>query len=134
LYHLFQRNQLFQKNSSKYFCTIKFSVPEVKILILSCYFIIFGIITLVNISITNRDSNAVLHRMLKYFDCQARGSSANNTCSEEYDELDSYSKSELNGITYFLLCFIPWSNLLFAIKFSHIKTAIQKVLTAFHHQ
>lgn len=113
---------------------IKFSVPEVKILILLCYFIIFGIITLINISITNRDSNVILDRMLDYFDCQARGSSADNMCSEEFDELDSYSKSELNGVTYILLCFIPWSNLLFAIKFSHIKIAIQKVLTAIHHQ
>ena len=111
---------------------IKFSVPEVKILILSCYFLIFGIVTLINISITNRDSDAVLQTMVEYFICQARGFGADNTCDEEFDKLDSYSKTELNGITYLLLCVVPWSNLLFAIKFSHIKTAAQKILDIFH--
>ena len=113
---------------------IKFSMPEVKILILSCYFLIFRIVALINISITNRDSDAVLQRMVEYFMCQTRGFSANNTCSEELDELDSYSKTELNGFTYLLLCLVPWSNPLFAIKFLHIKTAVKKILRVFHHQ
>ena len=39
--------------------------------------------------------------------CQARGFSADNTCDEELDKLDSYSKTELNGISYIpTFCFV----------------------------
>jgi len=99
----------------------------VKILILSCYFIIFGIVTLTNLSISIRDADIILDRLLDYFYCQARGYSANNTCYAEYDKLESYLKPDLNSATFILLGFVPWSNLLFAIRVSDIKKVILKV-------
>lgn len=97
---------------------------------LSCYFIIFGITALITLSYSIRDSDITLQKMLVYFTCQARGYSSNNTCSEEYDELQAHLKPELNSASYFLLSLVPWSNILYAIQFADIKKAIQKVTHA----
>ena len=95
---------------------------------------IFGIVALVNLSISIRDADIILDKLLDYFTCQARGNSTNNSCDVEYEELDSYLKPELNGITYFLLGLVPWSNLLFAIQVSDIKKAMRKVARIYSSQ
>ena len=98
-----------------------------KILILSCYVILFGISALINYSISIRDADITLDRLLDYFACQASGYSADHTCSAEYDSLRSYLHPELDTVTYILLGLVPYSNLLFAIQVSDIKKAIQKI-------
>ena len=98
-----------------------------KILILSCYFLIFGITVLINLSIAIRDGDMFSDKLLNYFACQARGYNDENTCYAEYEELESYLIPELNSATFFLLGLLPWSNLLFAIQVSDIKKVICKV-------
>ena len=98
-----------------------------KILILSCYFIIFGITVLINLSINIRDGDVILDKILAYFACQARGYDDENTCYAEYEELGSYLMPELYSATFFLMGILPWSNLLFAIKVSDIKNLIHRV-------
>ena len=98
-----------------------------KIIILSCYVILFGISALINYSISIRDADITLDRLLDYFACQASGYSADHTCSAEYDRLRSYLHPELDTVTYILLGLVPYSNLLFAIQVSDIKKAIQKI-------
>ena len=110
----------------KYF--ISFSVPEVKILILSCYFIIFGIIALINFSISIRDSDILVDKLFAYFVCQARGTNNNNTCYEEYDKLKMILRTNLNIATYFLMGLVPWLNLVFAIQVRQVK---KRVLSCF---
>ena len=83
---------------------------------------------LINLSISIRDADIILDKLLNYIACQARGYSTRNTCYEEYEELDSYLKPELNSATYFLLGLVPWSNLLFAIQVADIKRAFNKVV------
>ena len=99
-----------------------------KILVLSCYFIIFGILALTNLSISIKNADKILDRLVKYLFCQARGYSSNNTCYEEYDEFESYLKPELDMITFILMGLLPWSNLLFAIQVSDIKKAIKRIV------
>ena len=126
---LLQRRQLFEKRDSKYLrYFISFSVPEVKSLILSCFFIIFGITTLISLSIRSRDSDIILDRLFAYFACQARGNNANNTCYEEHHELEMILRPHLNIVTYFLMGVLPWSNLLFAIQIGYVKERIQRVV------
>ena len=103
-------------------------------LILSCYFIIFGIVTLINLSFTITTADVVFDRLLDYFACQAKGHSANNTCSAEYDELESHLKPKLNTAAYFLMGLVPWTNLLFAIQVSDIKKAVQKIKRTLYHR
>ena len=121
-----QRRQLFEKKKSKCFL-ISFSVPEVKILILSCYFILFGIMALINYSVSIRDADIIVERLLDYFVCQAYGYSADHTCYAEYDRFRSVLKPEFNSTTYFLVGLLPWLNLLFAIQVSDIKKVVQNV-------
>ena len=82
---------------------------------------------MINLSISIRDGDIVLDKLLEYFACQARGYNDDNTCYAEYEELESYLKPELNSATYFLLGLVPWSNLLFVIQVSDIKNLIHKV-------
>ena len=82
---------------------------------------------LITLSISIRDGDIVLDKLLEYFACQARGYNDDNTCYAEYEELESYLKPELNSATYFLLGLLPWSNLLFVIQVSDIKNLIRKV-------
>jgi len=103
----------------------------VKILILSCYFAVFGIIALINVSISIRDADIILDKLFAYFTCQAAGYRGPHTCAAERDDLESYLKPELNGATYFLLGLVPWTNLLFAIQVKDIKTLARKVLPAY---
>lgn len=127
--YCFQNQQLFKRRNSKYLrYFISFSVPEVKILILSCFFIIFGIVALVNLSIGIRDSDIISDKLFAYFICQARGTIGNNTCYEEYDEFEMHLRPELNTATYFLMGLVPWSNLLFAIQVTDIKRIIQRII------
>lgn len=83
---------------------------------------------LTSFSISIRDSDIILDRLLDYFACQASGYSSNHTCYVEYDSLRSILKPEVNIISYFLLGLVPWFNLLFAIQVSDIKKAIQKLM------
>ena len=78
-------------------------------------------------SISIRNGDIILDRLLDYFTCQARGYSDDNTCYAEYEELESHYKPELNITTFILLGLVPWSNLLFAIQVSDIKKLIHKV-------
>ena len=82
---------------------------------------------LINLSISIRDWDIILDKLLEYFACQAMGYNDDNTCYAEYEELDSYLKPELNSGTYFLLGLVPWSNLLFVIQVSDIKKLIHTV-------
>ena len=62
-----QRRQLFERRNSKYLrYFISLSVPEVKILLLSCFVIVFGITALVNLSIGIRDASIISDRLFAY--------------------------------------------------------------------
>ena len=79
-----------------------------------------------------------MDRLLAYFACQAKGNTANNTCTEEYDNLQVTFMTDLDSAAYFLMGLIPWLNLLFAIQVRHVKKGIQKVvgcyaITDSHH-
>ena len=96
---------------------------------LSCYFIVFGITALINVSISARDLDIILEKLFIYFICQSTGYNGPDTCGKERDELEYYLKPELNAVTYILLGLLPWSNLLFAVQVRDVKTAIQKLLS-----
>ena len=87
---------------------------------------------MINFSINIRNAGVILDTLLDYLVCQASGYSADHTCSAEYDRFRSHLQQELNSTTYALLGLLPWFNLLFAVQFSDIKKAMQKVLYFCH--
>ena len=52
---------------------INFSVPEVKILLVVSFFVIFGIVTVLDIGINITEDNAFLKDVLRYATCQLDG-------------------------------------------------------------
>ena len=128
-----QRHQIFRKKSSKYLCSVAFNVPEIKILLLSFYFVIYGVIVLVTISISIKTSDIIPDKLFNYFSCQASGYNGSDTCAKERDDLESYLKPELNSATYILLGLIPWTNLLFAIQVKDVKKVLRRLMAYRRH-
>ena len=97
----------------KSYC-INASVPEVKILILLSYFIIFGIMALVNLSVNINEVNPFLNDLFRYFVCQLGG--FDPMCEDIRQQFERHLKPELNGTTYLLTSLITWVYLLFIIR------------------
>jgi len=122
---------LFKKESSKCFYNIKFGTPEVKVLLLSTYFVVFGIITLVTLSLSIRDSEIIIENTLHFIACQVKGHTSINSCEAERDELESHLQPELRSTVFISLGLLPWSNLLFAIQFRDVKMVLQKIRSVY---
>jgi len=106
---------------------MKFGTPEVKILLLSIYFVAFGIVTLITLSVNTRDSEIIADSIQRYILCQVKGYTTINSCAAERDKVESHLKPELRSTAFILLGLLPWSNLLFAIQFTDVKMALQKL-------
>lgn len=110
---------------------INFSVPEVKILILLSYFIILGIMSLVNFSVSLNEANPLLDDFVRYFTCQLGG--FNPMCEDIRRQFRKHLKPELNGVTYFLTGLIPWVYLMFTVQGENVKRLFQRI-RAWYHQ
>ena len=109
---------------------INFSVPEVKILILLSYFIISGIISLANFSVSINEVNPFLDDLFRYFACQLGG--LNPDCEVIRQQFERHSKPELTTTTYVLTGLITWVYVLFAIQAQHVKKLVQRILSCYH--
>ena len=109
---------------------IKFSVPEVKILIFLSYFIIFGIMTLVNFSIAINQINPFYDDLYRYFDCQLGG--FDPMCEDIRRQIERHLKPELNGVTFVLFGLITWVYLLFTIQAHDVKRLVQIIRQCCH--
>ena len=110
-------------------CLVFFSVPEVKILILLSYFTLSGIVLLTHVTVTINNAIPFRDDLLKYFECQLTG--YDPSCEDIRREFEKHLKPGLNILTYFLISFITWVNLLFAIKGEDVKFLIQKVTSCY---
>ena len=118
------------KRGKTYCNCINFSVPEVKILILLSYFIISGIISLVNFSVSINEANPFLSDLFRYFACQLGG--FNPVCEDIFRrQFERHLKPELDATTYFLTGLITWVYLLFYIKTQHVKKLIQGIISCY---
>ena len=76
------------------------------------------------IHITLTINNAVPFRkdLLNYFECQLTG--YDPVCEDIRRQFEEHLKPELNAVSYFLIAFITWVNLLFAITGEDVKWLI----------
>ena len=126
--YLQSNNGLFKRGSGCFI--IKFSVPEIKILILLSYFIVFGIVSLVNLTITINEADPFLHDLLNYFTCQLDG--YNPECEEFRRQFEKHLKPGLNGTSYLLIGLCTWVHVLIATKAQDYKWLNQKVVSLYH--
>ena len=125
--YVLQSYGLFQRG--KGYC-IKFSVPEVKILIFLSYFMIFGIMTLVNFSVTINEANPFLDDLYRYFTCQLGG--FHPMCEDIRRQFERHLKPELNVVTFLSFGLISWIYLLFTIQEQNIKRLVQIIRQCYH--
>ena len=112
-------------------CLIILSVPEVKILTSLSYYIVFGIVQLVNLTITINEATAFQDDLFRYFECQLTG--YDPVCEDLRRQFEEHLKPELNALSYSLFAFITWVNLLFAISKEDVKWLMQKVISCYHY-
>ena len=111
-------------------CLVFFSVPEFKILVLLSYYILFGIVQLINATITINQTAPFRDNLFKYFECQLTG--YDPACDDIKHQFEKLLKPGLNGVSYLLFAFLTWVNLLFAIRGEDVKWLIQKVTSCCH--
>ena len=68
--------------------------------------------------------------LFKYLECQLTG--YDPICEDIRRQFEKHLKPGLNGLSYFLIAFITWVNLLFAIKGEDVKCLIQKLMSCYH--
>ena len=120
-----QSTALFKRE--KYYCIINFSIPEVKILLLLSYFIIIGIISVVNFSISVTNLNKFLEDLFRYFVCELNGD--NPHCENIRKEFEGHLNPGLNLTSFVLLAFLTWVHLLFAIRLEDVKILTQRTFS-----
>ena len=108
-------------------CLVFFSVPKVKILTMLSYYTTFGIVQLVNVTITINDTTPFQNELFRYFECELTG--YDPICEDIRGQFEEYIKPELNGLSYSLFAFITWVNLLFAINRTDVKWLTHKVMS-----
>ena len=111
-------------------CLAIFSVPEFKILILLSYYTLFGIVQLINVTITINQAAPFRDDLFRYLECQLTG--YDPVCEDIRHQFEKHLKPGLNGVSYFQFGFATWVNLLFAIKGEDVKWLIQKVTSCYH--
>ena len=111
-------------------CLVFFSVPEFKILVLLSYYTFFGIVQLINATITINENAAYRDDLFKYLGCQLTG--YDPVCEEFRRQSEKHLKPGLNGVSYSLFTFVTWVNLLFAIEGEDVKWLIQKATSYYH--
>jgi len=97
--------------------------------LLLSYFIVFGITSLVNFSISINEANPFLDDLFRYFECNLFGSDPK--CEDIRQDFEKHLKPGLNSATYILLALITWVHLLFAIQAKRIKTSVRSVINRY---
>ena len=122
-----QRHGLFKRGKG---CCINFSVPEVKVLILLSFFIVFGIISLATFSVTINEADPFLDDLFRYFTCQLGG--FDPMCEDIRRQFEKHLKPGLNGVTFLLIGSITWVYLLFAIQSRDVKKLARKITICYY--
>jgi len=120
---------LVQHESGKW-CSMRFSVPEIKIFLLLSYYTVLGIVYLVNYCIIFRENQIFNYFLQEYITCQALGD--NPECEVFRKEFEKHVHPEPLIIISLLIGFLPWFYLMLFISVNDIKNIVQKI-TSFCH-
>jgi len=117
-----QTKGLFNEKRRKGFCSISFSVPQVKMLLLLAYFIVVGIMALVTLSVVVSNAESFVNDMYRYAKCNLLG--YDPKCEDIRRDFEKHTSPGLICFTYLVLGCLSWVHLLFVIKVEHIKKAV----------
>ena len=102
-----------------------FSVPEIKVLILAVYFIIFSTVLSTRISLTIEYSNNFFDNLYTYFYCQLRGD--NSACDRLKEEYEQLQDPHVTSLIILMLGLITCANLIFAVQVQDVRDLCSRV-------
>ena len=98
-------------------CTL--SVPEIKILILTIYYITLSVVLTTRISLSTEYLNEYFDHLYAYFYCQLRGD--HSACVKLKEEFERFHYPHLTSLISIILGSSTCVNLIFAIKAQDVK-------------
>ena len=101
----------------------KISTAETKILLVLCYYALFGITTLAFLSAENDEEEAKTMAITQYFFCEAVGSGVE--CDRS--GFDHFGFQGVSVLINLLLGFTPVVNLIFVINWTATKESVRRI-------
>ena len=117
LYSFLQQHGLLRTKMSKH--SIKLSAAGRTVLIVICFYVFSGLITLTNHMFTLRNSGLLVYARLQYWQCEATGVDPENPCNRA--PFEEQTHPALTTLAYVLLWIFPAVNLIFAVNISELK-------------
>lgn len=105
--------------------------PEIKMLILLCYFIVYIAVLSALIVESVQYSGPVTEGIFAYFLCQLNGNNPN--CDKLQMQFRQYLRPELASTTFLMTGLINWVYLIFPIHYKDIEYIVLRVTTKIHH-
>ena len=103
---------------------IHFGTPERKLLLVLCYYVIFGSETLVTFAVSTTNIGPYIAAVSNYFACEANGNSTSGRCDAERKGFESLNHFQLTFLAYILLGLLPAMNLVYVMNCKKIKKCI----------
>ena len=97
----------------------KIDTAEKKILIIFCYYVILGVITLTTFTLATKNGQRFGEEITLYFTCESLGAEMN--CDSQRSAYQALLNPALNCLSYILLGIFPAINLLFAVNTEELK-------------
>ena len=97
----------------------KIDTAEKKILIIFCYYVILGVITLTTPTLATKNEQRVAEEITLYFTCESLGAEMN--CDSQRSSYQELLNPALNCLSYILLGIFPAINLIFAVNTEELK-------------
>ena len=97
----------------------KIDTAETKILIIFCYYVILGVITLTTPTLATKNGQRVAEEITLYFTCESLGTEMN--CDSQRSSYQALLNPALNCLSYILLGIFPAVNLIFAVNTEELK-------------
>ena len=120
---MFVQNQItsgYENTSRKW----KISTAETKIILVLCYYAVFGIVAMSYMSVEIGDQEDEITAITDYFVCEATGSDNGVECDRS--GFDHFGYHGLIVLVYWLLGLIPVINLVFVINWSVTKESVRR--------
>ena len=111
---LFAQNQIAKGYKSRSWII---STAQTKILVILCYYAIFGIVALTYFALAIADLDEFMDASLEYLVCEGAGSQVE--CDRS--QFEQYTYFELVMLTFLLLGFLPCVNVVFVINWAAAK-------------
>ena len=111
-------------------CKMATITPEVKMLILLCYFLVFTAVLSAHIIVSIQQTQPITEGIYAYFLCQLNG--ANPNCDELQEEFRQHLTPNVTSTTFIMIGLINWVYLIFPFHYKDIEFIISRATNSIH--